>query len=144
MKPDGTLNRAKLRQIIIYSAKEKIWLNNLLHPIIDHETNLQLANSRSGWCLWVVPLLVENKIYTLAQRVLVVDVDRETQLIRTMLRDQVNRQQAEKIIALQATREDKLAIADDVIDNNGSKEMWILKIKRLHQYYLSLALAEQK
>ncbi|WWO97709.1 MAG: dephospho-CoA kinase [Candidatus Dasytiphilus stammeri] len=140
---DGTLNRVKLRQIIIHSPKDKIWLNNLLHPLIDHETNLQLVNCKSVWCLWVVPLLVENKLYTLAQRVLVVDVDREKQLIRTMLRDQVSRQQAEQIISMQATREERLAIADDIIDNNGSKKMWISKIKRLYQSYLSLALAEK-
>ncbi|WWP01497.1 MAG: dephospho-CoA kinase [Candidatus Dasytiphilus stammeri] len=139
---DGTLNRAKLRKIIIHSPRDKNWLNNLLHPLIHHETNLQLINSKSLWCLWVVPLLIENQIYTLAQRVLLVDVDHETQLIRTMLRDQVNRQQAEKIISIQATREERLAIADDVIDNNGSKEMCISNIKRLHQSYLSLALAK--
>ncbi|WWO99385.1 MAG: dephospho-CoA kinase [Candidatus Dasytiphilus stammeri] len=139
---DGTLNRAKLRQIIIHSSKDKNWLNNLLHPLINHETNLQLINSKSAWCLWVVPLLVENKISTLAERVLVVDADREKQLIRTMLRDHVSCQQAEQIISMQANRKERLAIADDVIDNNGSKEMLISHIKRLHQFYLSLALTK--
>lgn len=142
MNQDGTLNRAKLRQIIIHSPTDKIWLNNLLHPIINHETNLKLAQSTSMLCLWVVPLLVENKLYNLAKRVLVVDVDRETQLMRTMSRDRVSRQQADKIISLQATREEKLAIADDIIDNDGSKIMLISKLNKLHQYYLSLALAE--
>lgn len=136
---DGQLNRSLLRQKIFNSDTDKIWLNNLLHPLIHHETQLQLANADSAWCLWVVPLLVENRLYHLANRVLVVDVTVETQLNRTMSRDGIDREQAEKILAAQATREERLAVADDIIDNNGAPETVLARIAELNQRYLKFA-----
>jgi len=139
IQPDGTLNRAALRQRIFSSAEEKAWLNALLHPLIHQETRRQLALTRSVWCLWVVPLLVENNLQHLADRVLVVDVDRETQLARTMTRDNISREQAEHILAAQATREARLAVADDIIDNGGTPDDVAAKVARLDQRYRQLA-----
>uniref|UniRef100_UPI000E2F8513 dephospho-CoA kinase n=1 Tax=Klebsiella pneumoniae TaxID=573 RepID=UPI000E2F8513 len=68
------------------------------------------------YVLWVVPLLVENQLQNKADRTLVIDVSRETQIQRTMARDHVSREHAEPILAAQATREARLAVADDVID----------------------------
>lgn len=138
---DGSLNRAKLRHIIFNSPTDKLWVNNLLHPLIHAETQRQLALARSAWCLWVVPLLVENGLQHLADRVLVVDVDRETQLTRTMARDNIGRDQAEKILSAQATREARLAVADDIIDNGASPEAVIAHAAVLNQRYLALAAA---
>ncbi|MCL7707500.1 dephospho-CoA kinase, partial [Enterobacter kobei] len=78
-------------------------------------------------------------LYKKANRVLVVDVSPETQLKRTMQRDGVSREHAELILNAQATREGRLAIADDVIDNNGSPETIAGDVARLHQRYLQLA-----
>jgi len=139
LHPDGSLNRPALRQKIFSSPAEKRWIDNLLHPLIHAETRQQLALTQSLWCLWVVPLLVENNLQHLADRVLVVDVDRETQLARTMSRDNISREQAENILAAQATREARLAVADDIIDNCGSPETVTTHVAELNQRYLALA-----
>jgi len=139
IRPDGTLDRAALRQRVFSSPQEKAWLNALLHPLIHSETRRQLALARSVWCLWVVPLLVENNLQHLADRVLVVDVDRETQLARTMARDKISREQAEHILAAQATREARLAVADDIIDNGGAPDDVAARVALLNQRYRQLA-----
>lgn len=138
---DGSLNRAALRQRIFSSPAEKAWLNALLHPLIHAETRRQWQTVQGPYLLWVVPLLVENGLQSLAQRVVVVDVDRNTQLARLLARDRVNRQQAENILAAQATREQRLACADDIIDNNGRPDEWAAQVASLHQRYLELAAA---
>ncbi|MEM6160386.1 dephospho-CoA kinase [Erwinia sp. P6884] len=142
--PDGTLNRATLRQRIFSAPEEKSWLNALLHPLIQAETQRQLAMTRSPWCLWVVPLLVENNLQHLANRVLVVDVDRDTQLSRTMARDGITREQAEHILAAQATREMRLAVADDIIDNGGPPDAVAARVALLDQRYRQLAMEEHQ
>jgi len=136
---DGSLNRAELRQIIFNSTTDKLWVNNLLHPLIHTETQRQLALAQSAWCLWVVPLLVENNLQHQADQVLVVDVGRETQIRRTMARDNISRQLAENILAAQATREARLAVANDIIDNNASPELVMTHVAELHRRYLTLA-----
>lgn len=137
--PDGTLNRRELRERIFADPQEKAWLNALLHPLIHQATQDEIAKATSEYVLWVVPLLVENQLHKKADRVLVVDVPPETQIIRTMQRDNVSRIHAEQIIAAQANRESRLAIADDVIDNSGRSEAVDAEVKRLHQHYLQLA-----
>jgi dephospho-CoA kinase len=136
---DGALNRRELRERIFAHPDEKAWLNALLHPLIQQETQQQMQQATSPYVLWVVPLLVENKLYTRADRVLVVDVSRETQILRTMQRDQVSREHAEHILAAQATREARLAVADDVIDNNGTPDAIASDVARLHASYLQFA-----
>lgn len=139
LQGDGTLDRKALRQHIFTSGEDKAWLNALLHPLIQAETRRQLAQTDSVWCLWVVPLLVENNLQHLANRVLVVDVDRETQLRRTLTRDGISREQAENILAAQATREQRLAVADDIIDNGGPPESVAARVALLDQHYRQLA-----
>lgn len=139
LQPDGTLNRRLLRERIFASPDDKRWLNALLHPLIHEETQRQIAGATSPYVLWVVPLLVENQLHTKADRVLVVDVSPETQISRTMERDGVTREHAEHILAAQATREARLAVADDVIDNNGAPDAVASDVARLHEAYLRYA-----
>ncbi|MBN6044357.1 dephospho-CoA kinase [Citrobacter sp. ku-bf4] len=136
---DGTLHRRLLRERIFADPQEKAWLNALLHPLIQQETRRQFQQATSAYVLWVVPLLVENGLYHQANRVLVVDVTPETQLSRTMQRDDVSRAHVEQILAAQATREARLAVADDVIDNNGAPDSIRSDVARLHARYLQLA-----
>lgn len=136
---DGTLNRRQLRERIFAYPTEKEWLNALLHPLIQQETQRQMKQATSPYVLWVVPLLVENHLWQKANRVLVVDVSEETQLMRTTQRDHVTEAHAKQIIAAQATREQRLAVADDVIDNNGAPDAIALDVARLHARYLELA-----
>lgn len=136
---DGSLNRRRLRERIFAHSEDKAWLNALLHPLIQQETRRQMQASTSPYLLWVVPLLVENRLTDKADRVLVVDVPRETQIERTIRRDGVSREHAEHILAAQATREQRLAAADDVIENMGSADAVASHVARLHDKYLMLA-----
>ncbi len=90
-----------------------------------------------------MPLLVENQLQHQADRVLVIDTDEETQLKRTLARDNVSPEQAKRILAAQATRQQRLACADDIIDNSGAPENALPQVARLHQRYLKLAAAKQ-
>lgn len=92
----------------------------------------------SPYLLWVVPLLVENRLSSLADRVLVVDVPKETQIERTMLRDKVSREHAEHILAA-GPRASSAAVADDVIENTGTPDAVASDVARLHEKYLTLA-----
>ena len=136
---DGSLNRRRLRERIFAHSEDKAWLNALLHPLIQQETRRQMQASTSPYLLWVVPLLVENRLTDKADRVLVVDVPKETQIERTIRRDGVSREHAEHILAAQATREQRLAAADDVIENMGSADAVAPHVARLHDKYLMLA-----
>ncbi|MGM3160781.1 dephospho-CoA kinase [Dickeya undicola] len=139
LQPDGALNRSALRERIFSNPEDKRWLSALLHPLIHQETQRQLAAVTTPYALWVVPLLVENQLQGQAQRILVVDVPLETQLQRTMVRDGVSRAQAQNILASQASREQRLACADDIIDNNSNPSVLAPRIAALHQHYLALA-----
>ncbi|MGY3959893.1 dephospho-CoA kinase [Aeromonas popoffii] len=138
--PDGQLDRRSLRERVFSDTNAKAWLNALLHPLIRQEMLRQCAAARSPYCLLVVPLLVENKLAGLANRVLVIDVDEATQIERTCRRDGVSAEQARAIIAAQASRSERLAAADDVIDNHNGSQMAIkTRILALHETYLAFA-----
>ena len=136
----GRLDRRALRERIFSNPAAKSWLNALLHPIIRSEMLRQCAAANSPYCLLVVPLLVENRLTELADRVLVIDVDEATQIERTCRRDGVNREQAQAILASQASRSERLAMADDVLDNqSGTTETIRERILALHETYLAFA-----
>ncbi|MGE6124490.1 dephospho-CoA kinase [Aeromonas rivipollensis] len=136
----GRLDRRALRERIFSDPAAKSWLNALLHPIIRSEMLRQCAAANSPYCLLVVPLLVENRLTGLADRVLVIDVDEATQIERTCRRDGVNREQAQAILASQASRSERLAMADDVLDNqSGTTETIRERILALHETYLAFA-----
>ncbi|WP_210484289.1 dephospho-CoA kinase [Pantoea ananatis] len=139
----GTLQRSRLREIIFATPDEKTWLNALLHPLINARTQQLKAQAASPYVLWVVPLLVENRLQRQADRVLVVDTDEETQLRRTLQRDNVSLEQAKRILAAQATRQQRLDCANDIIDNSGAPEKALPQVAKLHQLYLKLAATRQ-
>ncbi len=134
--PDGSLNRRALREQVFNSNEDKDWLNELLHPAIRASMLRQTQQASSAYCILSVPLLVENGLNKVVDKVLVVDVDEQQQIMRTSSRDQQSKQQVEKIIAAQATREQRLAVADDVIDNNGPPSALIDQVEQLHLHYL--------
>lgn len=138
VREDQTLDRAKLREKIFSNSDEKAWLNALLHPIIREKMIEDLQQVTSEYALLVVPLLVENKLDSLCDRVLVVDVEPNTQISRTMKRDNVSEEQARAILASQASREQRLALADDVVKNNPSDPDLLLQITDLHEKYLAM------
>ena len=135
----GILDRAKLRTLVFNDSEIKNWLNQLLHPVIRQQMLLQTQQAKSVYCLLSVPLLVENKLYEQVDRVVIVDVDEQSQLQRTLLRDKTNEQQIRAIMSAQATRPQRLAVADDIIDNNGQADDLTKQVTQLHKKYLQLA-----
>ncbi|MDE1250491.1 dephospho-CoA kinase [Vibrio aestuarianus] len=135
---NGQLDRATLRSKIFADETQKAWLNNLLHPMIREKMLEQLSSTTSPYALLVVPLLIENNLQSLANRILVVDVDTETQISRTMARDNVSEQQVRAILAAQASREQRLAQADDVVKNSAENQKLLPQITELHQKYLAI------
>ncbi|GAB2641810.1 dephospho-CoA kinase [Vibrio panuliri] len=138
---DGTLNRPALRTIIFAHPSEKQWIDALLHPMIRRNMQQQLQHVTSEYALLVIPLMVENDLQQLADLVLVVDVEEEIQIQRTMNRDGVSRQQAESILQSQASREQRLAIANDVIKNHSQNQQLLPQITELHKKYLEMCRA---
>lgn len=140
---DGQLNRPWLRQRIFASDQERNTLNTIMHPRIRTEARARLEalnGAHTPYALLVVPLLLESGEYApLIDRVLVVDLDTDTQLERLMQRDGIDLAQAHAILRTQATRTQRLAHADDVIDNRGSDENLRAAVTRLHQDYVRRA-----
>ncbi|WP_070962260.1 dephospho-CoA kinase [Vibrio sonorensis] len=140
---DGSLNRSQLREIIFSDPSEKKWIDSLLHPLIRQEMKKQLQDVSSDYALLVIPLMVENGLQNLADRVLVVDVDEKTQIERTQNRDGVDENQAKSILAAQATRQQRLEIADDVVKNSTKNQKLLPQITELHKKYLALSRANR-
>lgn len=139
IKSDGSLNRQHLREIIFSDTAEKQWLNSLLHPLIHQETQKQLQQINSSYALWVVPLLIENKLSHLADRTLVIDVTPEEQISRTIQRDNVSEEHVANILKSQVSRENRLLHADDIITNHNGESNLADKVAVLHQQYMTLA-----
>ncbi|WP_305373869.1 dephospho-CoA kinase [Photobacterium leiognathi] len=136
---DGTLNRSKLRDAIFSQPELKTWLNNLLHPLIREKMQQDINQSQSPYCLLVVPLMVENNLQTMTNRLLVVDVDEQVQIQRTQQRDNVSVEQIKNILASQASRDQRLDAADDVITNNGDNKALVSQVEQLHLQYLKMS-----
>ncbi|MGI2201938.1 dephospho-CoA kinase [Shewanella baltica] len=139
LTPEGELDRAKLRQRIFSHPKEREWLNQLLHPMIRQEMLAQVEKATSAYVIMVVPLLFENGLDRLVNRTLVVDISPELQINRTVKRDNVDASQVNNIISSQCSRSEKLARADDIIDNQGEISTLKREVQALHQRYLQLS-----
>jgi len=135
----GRLRRKKLRNLIFSNRDKRLKLEALMHPAIAEEARRRIGAMESGYCLLVIPLLAEKGGYAGVDRVLVVDTERQTQMDRLKARDGASDRQAEQVLAAQATREQRLSIADDVIDNNGDIEALRARVLELHRLYLSFS-----
>jgi len=135
----GRLDRRALRDIVFASEEARRDLEAILHPAIGRETRRQ-ADALSGpYQLIVVPLLVGSKLLDLIDRVLVVDCDPGLQFSRLLARDAESAEQANRILAAQPRREDRLAIADDVISNDSDLDLLSGQVKELDQRYRDFA-----
>ena len=135
----GRLKRRELRSLIFSDPVKRTKLESILHPKIRQATAEAIAKVTSVYCILVIPLLVERGAYPNVNRVLVVDVESATQISRLMARDNSSRKQAEQALASQAGREQRLGIADDVLNNSGSPEQARDQVTRLNLKYLQLA-----
>lgn len=114
----GNLNRAAMRKLVFLDDVARLDLEAILHPRIGEETQRQARAATGPYQLIVVPLLVGSPLMGFVDRVLVVDCDEETQIQRLLARDTETIEQAQRILAAQASRESRLGIADDVIRND--------------------------
>lgn len=138
--PSGELDRAALRARVFNHPEEKQWLEALLHPLIRSEMERQSEAATSPYVIWVVPLLFEQELHRLVHRTLVVDASEMTQVARACRRDGSDPALIRQIIATQLPRAARLALADDVIDNeNSDSQALSLAVMQLHQNYLRLA-----
>lgn len=136
---DGTLDRKAMRERVFADSNARHRLESIVHPRIRKVLEEAAANVRSSYGMLVIPLFVESGEYQWVDRVLVVDVPRETQVRRLLARDGITVALAEAMLDAQASREQRLAIADDVIVNSESLAALDGAVEALHQRYLSLA-----
>jgi dephospho-CoA kinase len=138
--PDGSLDRAAMRRLVFEDAAAKAQLEAILHPMIRIEADARCMQSTAPYVVLVVPLLVETAYYRgRLERVLVVDCDEETQVSRTVARSGIPAEQVRAIMAAQASRAQRLDVADDVIDNNGDLAQLREQVLRLHASYMTRA-----
>ena len=138
---DGRLDRARMRHAIFADPGLRTELESILHPGIAAETLRRIDALEESYCILVIPLYASSDRYGWTDRVLVVDVDEETQVERVMARDGIGRQQALAILGAQASRLERLALADDVLDNSGDLSRLKAQVEKLHLRYLRLARA---
>jgi dephospho-CoA kinase len=138
LQADGTLNRSALRELIFKDPQQRVWLEGLLHPLIREEIRQYLARAESAYAILVSPLLLETSQHQMVQRVLVIDVPESVQIERTVLRDRTNEDQVRAILKAQASREERLSRADDVIVNDRDPAWLKSEVERLHHFYLTL------
>jgi len=141
---DGALDRRALRSIVFSDEKRRGELESIVHPRIRHEAIRRMRAQGRPYQIVIVPLLVESPLKEDVDRILVVDCSEELQLQRLISRDAESDQQARNIVAAQASRADRLAIADDVIRNDLSVENTRRQVAELHQKYLSLAVLKAR
>jgi len=138
LQADGQLDRAALRTLIFEAPEQRRWLEALLHPLIGAEIASHLARAQSPYAILVSPLLIESGQYKNTQRVLVIDAPQALQIQRTQQRDQTSEQQVQAILKVQASREERLRHADDVLVNDRDLTWLHSEVERLHHFYLTL------
>ncbi len=133
------LDRARLRERVFADADGRRRLEAILHPRIRALAKQRLAQLTAPYSLLVIPLLAETGMTDWIDRVLVVDAPEAERLRRVMARDRMDEEQARRILAAQASREQRLALADEVVENSGGFAALERQISILHQHYLTLA-----
>lgn len=142
MQADGTLDRAALRRRVFADSAARRQLEAILHPRIRQVVGDSLATLTAPYALVVIPLLVETGGYRdMLNRVLVVDCPEEVQIARVKARSGLAHEEIKAILAAQAGRAERLAVADDIIVNTATPEALHAEVVALHQRYLALAAA---
>lgn len=136
----GALDRAKMRALIFSDAAAKQRLELILHPLILEQAKTQLSRLQDKpYVIIAVPLLPESPAFRrLAQRVVVVDCDENTQLARVIRRNRMNEAEIRGIIAQQTPRAERLKIADDVIHNDADLDSLAKQVNVLHVHYSAM------
>ncbi len=137
---DRALDRGRMRRLIVSDPAARKKLESILHPLIRTESRARVRATRAPYAVLVVPLLLETGSYRdVVDRVLVVDCDEQTQVERTMARSRLAADEVRAIMRMQASRDERLARADDVLSNDGDIESLRSQVAALHARYLELA-----
>lgn len=136
---NGEINRSFLRELIFTDAAAKQAVEQIIHPNVRKQMLATAARSETPYCILVVPLLIEADMLDLVDRTLVVDIPEPLQLQRLCQRDGLTEQQARRMLDSQASRDERLQAADDIIDNQGDTDTLQKKVKQLHLFYRDLA-----
>jgi dephospho-CoA kinase len=139
---DGSLDRRALRARVFADPAERLWLEQLTHPAIRELTDARSAAAQGAYVMVAIPLLVETAGAKRFERVLVVDCDPEMQLARLQARDGTTRTEAQRMLGAQATRAERLAVADDVIRNDGDIAALRDQVEKLHRQYVAASGAQ--
>jgi dephospho-CoA kinase len=140
LNADGGLNRRALRDLIFNDSASREALDSILHPLIRGYMEERAAKAKGPYLVMAIPLLVETGVSReRVDRVLVIDVDEAVQLGRLQARDNTSQEQARAILASQASRDARLAAADDVLENSGTVAELRQAVDRLHAQYLKMA-----
>ncbi|MCB1926436.1 MAG: dephospho-CoA kinase [Rhodocyclaceae bacterium] len=140
VRADGGLDRDAMRALAFDEPGARARLEGILHPLIRAQSERQIAASTAPYLILVVPLLVEAGGYReRVDRICVVDVPEAEQVARVMARNGFQEARVRAIMAAQASRRQRLAVADDVIDNSGSLTRLREQVEALHQRYMALA-----
>jgi len=134
---DGAMDRAKMRALVFHDAQKKKQLEALLHPLIRAQLAMDTHHATGTYIMYVIPLLVESGNWNLT-RILVVDCDEQLQRQRVMKRNGLSEDEVRAIMKNQATRAQRCAAADDLIQNQGHLDDLEPEIERLHQVYCRL------
>ena len=138
IQDDGNLNRKLMRQIIFSEKDKKITLEKIMHPKIQNEVKLKIQSASGQYQIIVVPLLLQSPILDFIHRVLIIDCNEKIQINRLMNRDNISEELAKKMIENQSKREERLAIADDVILNEGHLKEIKHEVKKLNDFYIKI------
>lgn len=136
---DGKLNRSMLRKIVFDNPSQRKVLEAILHPLIRIEMMNRANELDAPYCVFCIPLLVETQQSGLVDRVLVIDSPEEIRHQRIKQRNGLPDKEIKAILAAQATAEDRLAVADDIIVNDKDLDDIFRQVDELHQKYLELA-----
>jgi len=139
---DGSLDRRALRTRVFADPAERLWLEQLTHPAIRELTDARSAAAKGPYAVVAIPLLVETAGAKRFDRVLVVDCDPEVQLARLQARDGTTRAEAQRMLGAQATRAERLAVADDVIRNDSDVAALRDQVEKLHRQYVAASRAQ--
>jgi dephospho-CoA kinase len=135
----GGLDRAALRALVFSDPSARKRLESILHPRIRAETLRRLAELSAPYAIVEIPLLFETGQTDIADRILVVDLPESEQIRRVRERSGLDIDEIRRIIDSQASRTERLAGADDVIDNSGTRAELEYRVRQLHRRYLQLA-----
>lgn len=141
----GALNRAQMRQLIFNNHEARNQLNAILHPAIYQEAVRQIqAQEQAPYTILAIPLLDKDTLYaSVIDRVLVIDCDENTQIERVKLRSKLNQTEIKHIIQAQAPRQERLSMADDIIENCGNVTELRQKIESLHKKYIKTCIVSK-